>query len=318
MISKSIMSKLLTVFGATGNQGGSVITRVLESSELSKTWKIRGVTRDVTKPAAVALKEKGVEMVTADMDSKESLAKAVQGSAAVFGVTNFWESMSADKETQQGKNLADACKPAGVERFIFSSLPYVSKVTNGKSDKVHHFDSKARVEEYAKSIDLPGSYFMPAAFMPFMLSSFRPDKEGVYTWNVPFDKEKTKIPLIDAPNDSGLFVAAILLNLPETLNQRILGSSGYFTAPELAKTFAEVTGEKANIGSITYDQFKSFLPPAAADELAANFELFEAPGYFVGEPTDAVDKSIELVVKSGLPKPISWKDYVAKNFKKSA
>jgi uncharacterized protein YbjT (DUF2867 family) len=58
------MSKILTVFGATGNQGGSVIKNILAIPELSKTYKIRGVTRDVSKPAAVALKEKGVEMVT--------------------------------------------------------------------------------------------------------------------------------------------------------------------------------------------------------------------------------------------------------------
>jgi uncharacterized protein YbjT (DUF2867 family) len=58
------MSKILTVFGATGNQGGSVIKNVLASSTLSKTYKIRGITRDASKPAAVALKDKGVEVVT--------------------------------------------------------------------------------------------------------------------------------------------------------------------------------------------------------------------------------------------------------------
>ncbi|KAF2666513.1 NmrA-domain-containing protein [Microthyrium microscopicum] len=94
------MSKLLTVFGATRNQGGSVIRRVLDSPELSNTWKFRGITRDVSKPAAVALREKGVEMVTADMNGKESLTKPVKDSAAVFGVTNFWLSMSADTEIQ--------------------------------------------------------------------------------------------------------------------------------------------------------------------------------------------------------------------------
>ncbi|KAF2666512.1 hypothetical protein BT63DRAFT_426970 [Microthyrium microscopicum] len=53
----------------------------------------------------------------------------------------------------------------------------------------------------------------------------------------------------------------------------------------------------AKVGSITYDQFKSFVPPAAADELAASMQTFESPGYFVGEPQDAVDKAIELVAK---------------------
>ena len=57
------MSKLLTVFGATGLQGGSVVDYVLQHPELSKTYRLRGITRDVSKPAAAALKEKGVEVV---------------------------------------------------------------------------------------------------------------------------------------------------------------------------------------------------------------------------------------------------------------
>lgn len=61
------MSKLLTVFGATGNQGGSVIKHVLADETLSKTFKVRGITRDVSKPAAQALIKQGVDMKTASV-----------------------------------------------------------------------------------------------------------------------------------------------------------------------------------------------------------------------------------------------------------
>ena len=54
---------LLTVFGATGAQGGSLIAYMLAHPSLSKSYRLRGVTRDVAKPASVALREKGVEMV---------------------------------------------------------------------------------------------------------------------------------------------------------------------------------------------------------------------------------------------------------------
>lgn len=57
------MSKILTVFGATGNQGGSVVRAILNDPALSKEFKIRGITRDVTKPAAKELASKGVEVV---------------------------------------------------------------------------------------------------------------------------------------------------------------------------------------------------------------------------------------------------------------
>ncbi len=57
------MSPVLTVFGATGKQGGSVVKSVLAHPTLSKQYNIRGVTRDPAKPAAKALADQGVEVV---------------------------------------------------------------------------------------------------------------------------------------------------------------------------------------------------------------------------------------------------------------
>jgi uncharacterized protein YbjT (DUF2867 family) len=82
------MSKIFTVFGATGNQGGSVVRHILKHPELSKQYKIRAVTRDTSKPSAVALKNQGAEVVTADLNDRDSVFKAIEGSSIVFGVTN--------------------------------------------------------------------------------------------------------------------------------------------------------------------------------------------------------------------------------------
>lgn len=56
--------KVLVVFGATGNQGGSVIRSVLGDPKAAEEFRIRGITRDPSKPNAKALAEKGVECVT--------------------------------------------------------------------------------------------------------------------------------------------------------------------------------------------------------------------------------------------------------------
>ncbi|SNX85127.1 uncharacterized protein MEPE_03836 [Melanopsichium pennsylvanicum] len=64
--------KLLTIFGATGNQ------------ELAK---------------------QGVDVVFADLDDLASLQKALDGSYGVFAVTNFWEANDGAKETRQGRNI---------------------------------------------------------------------------------------------------------------------------------------------------------------------------------------------------------------------
>lgn len=57
------MSKLLTVFGATGAQGGALIAHVLKHPKLSTIYKLRGITRDASKPAAIELEENGVKVV---------------------------------------------------------------------------------------------------------------------------------------------------------------------------------------------------------------------------------------------------------------
>jgi uncharacterized protein YbjT (DUF2867 family) len=82
------MSKLLTVFGATGQQGGSLIAYVLNHPTLSKLYHLRGITRDVSKKASLGLKNLGVEIIQADLNDPSSLIPAVSGSYAVFGVTN--------------------------------------------------------------------------------------------------------------------------------------------------------------------------------------------------------------------------------------
>jgi len=44
------------------------------------------------------------------MDDTESLKAALHGAHTAFLVTNYWETMSADVERKQGKNVADVAK----------------------------------------------------------------------------------------------------------------------------------------------------------------------------------------------------------------
>ena len=55
--------KIVVVFGATGVQGGSVIKSILGDPRTAEEFKIRGITRDPSKPNAQALTKQGVECV---------------------------------------------------------------------------------------------------------------------------------------------------------------------------------------------------------------------------------------------------------------
>lgn len=72
---------LITVFGATGTQGGSVIDHLLSSS---KPYRIRAVTRDPSKPSGKKLEEKGCEVVKAEMGNENEVKKVLEGSEIVF------------------------------------------------------------------------------------------------------------------------------------------------------------------------------------------------------------------------------------------
>lgn len=136
------MSKLVVIVGATGKQGGSVIRALLNDPTARSTFKLRGITRDVTKPAAQALTAKGVEMVSGDLGDKASIEKAFKDAYAVYAVTDYWAKMDKEVEVGQGKLLADAAKVcvlslslafASVTPFAFRSKPFTSRCEGTES-----------------------------------------------------------------------------------------------------------------------------------------------------------------------------------------
>ena len=62
------MSKTLTVFGASGNQGSSVIKAVLNDESLSKEFHIRAITRDNSKASITEWTKKGLDVISVCFD----------------------------------------------------------------------------------------------------------------------------------------------------------------------------------------------------------------------------------------------------------
>src|SRR5262244_1485511 len=145
---------LVLVAGATGRQGGAVIRHMQP-----KGWKLRALTRTPGNAAAQDLARQGIEVVQGDLEDLTSLERAVRGVYGVYSVQDFW-AVGAKREVQQGKNLADAAKKAGVEHFVYSSVGGAER-----NSGIDHWESKWEIEEHIRKLGLPATMLRPAAFI---------------------------------------------------------------------------------------------------------------------------------------------------------
>ena len=205
-------AKLLTVFGATGNQGGSLIATILEHPTVSRAYKIRAVTRDTSKPAAKALEAKGCETVKADLGDPASIAAAVKGAYAVFSVTDYWAVLSKEIEYKQGVCVADACIAAGVKHLVWSSVPHTTELTKGTLPNIYHFDSKADVEKYIEKHkgNMWASYFMPAFFVSRCLSESALPSHATYSSPPPSHLLVSRPKIAKSPKSGRAFALSLL------------------------------------------------------------------------------------------------------------
>ena len=190
--------KIIAVVGSTGSQGGGLVQSIL--SDPNGGFSARAITRDPSKDKAKALAAKGAEVVSANLDDVESLKKAFTGAYAVYGVTNFWEHFSGEKEKTQAKNIADAAKAAGVRHVIWSTLEDTRKLMAPddkrmpmlqNSYRVPHFDAKAEANAYFSG--LPATYLVTSFYWDNLyLFGLAPKKgdDGVYSWTFPMGNAK--------------------------------------------------------------------------------------------------------------------------------
>lgn len=76
----SVEALLITVFGATGNQGGSVVRSLLQNP----SFRVRALTRNPSSEASKKLADAGAEVVRADGFSAEDMAAAFRGAWGAF------------------------------------------------------------------------------------------------------------------------------------------------------------------------------------------------------------------------------------------
>ncbi|KAH7358746.1 hypothetical protein B0T11DRAFT_330504 [Plectosphaerella cucumerina] len=251
-------TKIVTIFGSTGQQGGSVARALLRDQ--SGTFKVRGITRKPDSDAAKALAEAGVEVVQADGLNKDSLVAAFKSTWAVFANINSDDPCINEKdgptEEDMGKIIVDAAVKAGAEVFIFSGMASASETTNG-TVPAKAFDEKHAVGQYARSkpfrsvVDVSPGWYMESFLWAEIMGVFggwphTPDADGNLTFTCPrWGGPADEVPFIAMEADYGDLVHGVLL-APEAYAGRLVqGFSQSRSLEKVIPDYERVTGKKA-------------------------------------------------------------------------
>jgi uncharacterized protein YbjT (DUF2867 family) len=221
---------VVLVTGATGRQGGAVIRHMLP-----KGWKLRALTRNPQSHAAQSLARQGVELVQGDLEDAASVARAAAGVYGIYSVQDYW-AVGAKREVQQGINVAEAAKKAGVKHFVYSSVGGAERNTG-----IPHWESKWEIEKHIRSMGLPATVFRPAAFMEM----YYVDQveigilRGKLADPVRADKPYQTI----ATDDIGAFVALAFERPAEFIGKELEIAGSELTNAAAAKVFSRVLGK---------------------------------------------------------------------------
>src|ERR1700680_2820871 len=210
--------QLIAVIGATGHQGGAVVRALQAQGQ----FKVRALTRHPGKHRGLA-----EEVVEADLNRPETLKAAFAGAHGVFLVTNFGE--QGTDELKQATAAIRAAKDAGVQHFIWSTLPDVEAISGGKFD-VPHFTGKAKIDRIVKEAGFAHHTFVIAPFFyQNLVGPLAPQKQadGSMGWALPLDPDVRCLHMGDI-RELGNIVAGAFAHPDEAGNGEYLPLVGDF------------------------------------------------------------------------------------------
>ncbi|NVN29810.1 NmrA/HSCARG family protein [Endobacter medicaginis] len=224
----------ILVFGATGQQGGSVARALLASG-----WTVRAFVRDAAGEKAGALRRAGAVTVEGRFGDREAIMAAMQGAYGVFSVQpssgqGEIYGVSDAQEVAWGIQIADLAVACGLHHLVYSSANAVGDKPTG----LGHFDSKARIEAHIRTLPIAATILRPAAFMEMLTMPGFGLPEGQFNF---FARPDQAMQLLAVP-DIGKIVAAVLADPERFAGRTMEVASDTVTGQELAQAFTQAAG----------------------------------------------------------------------------
>ncbi|MFI6761698.1 NmrA/HSCARG family protein [Micromonospora sp. NPDC050417] len=283
------------VTGATGRQGGATARALLAAGV-----PVRALVRDPATDRAKAVAALGAELVTGDLDDRDSVIRAAEGARAVFSVQMpraTTEGFDYPGEVAQGVNLVEGAKAAGVPQFVHTSVSGAGQHTEAPGWAEGRWASmeptlgaKSAIQDRLRAADFPHwtllkpGFFMEN-FLPAMAFLF---PRGIEGGLVSVLKPETRLPLVTA-HDIGAAAAAAIA-APERFNRVELElASDRLSMTEIAEVLSRALGTHLSAPNMTVEEaIAAGMPPMGASHEWMN--AVPQPGL----PKDARDLGIPL------------------------
>ena len=273
--------KVIAVVGATGKQGGGLARAILDDP--TSEFACQALTRRPTSDAALALSDRGAEVVQADLDDEDSLARAFAGAYGAYCMTNFFEHFSADKELQQAANLAQAVQAAGIRHTIWSTsedsrewipldddrMPAVEGM-----HKVPHWDGKAQANQLFADSGVATTFLLMSMFWENFMTPGAPQMpqhgpDGVLAITMPAGD--AKLPGI-AAEDVGRCAYGVFKAGDVYIGATVGLAGEHLTAAQLAAGLSGALGETVRYNDIPLEAVRA-APVPGVDAVANMFQI---------------------------------------------
>lgn len=243
------------VVGATGLQGGATARALLTSGVA-----VRALVRDPATDRAKAVEALGAELVTGDLDDRDSLTRAAEGARAVFSVQMpDMNGRAFEGEVAQAVNLIEGARAAGVPQFVHTSVSgagqHTSWVTGHWAWMEPYYSAKAGIQDRVRAAGFTHwTLIKPGFFM----ENVRPSVEilfprGVEGGLVTLLKPTTRLSLV-AVDDIGT-VAAAAIAQPERFDGVELElASDYLTMTDIAEVLSRSLGAELTAPDMTKEE----------------------------------------------------------------
>lgn len=291
--------KIITVFGATGAQGGGLARAILRDPQGG--FAARAVTRHADSEKARELARMGAEVVTADIDDPESMKKAFAGAYGAYCVTFFWGHLSAEKEIAEAGAMAAGAKAAGLKHVIWSTLEDTRKwvplsdnrmpTLHGKY-KVPHFDGKGASDHLFTDAGVPTTILLTSFYWDnFIHFGMGPQKGPDGSLSITLPMGDKKLPGI-AAEDIGKCAYGIFKRGGDLIGKTVGIAGELLSGAEMAAQFSEMLGREVRYNSVSPDAYRSLGFPGA-DDLGNMFQFKrDFNEYFCGARPISFSKSV--------------------------